>query len=479
MLRRGEKYRANLVVIGAGSGGLVSAYIAATLKAKVILIEKSKMGGDCLNTGCVPSKALIRAARACHQAREAARYGIDVGAVEVDFARVMARVQRVIKEIEPHDSVARYTALGVECIAGEARILSPHLVEVDSQRITTRSIIVATGAQPAVPAIPGLHTVDYLTSDSVWQLRELPRRLLVVGGGPIGCELAQAFSRLGSEVTVLDMAAQLLPRSDPDISQYVQQQFARENIGLELGAALQRFENGAAIFERGGREKTIAFDRVLLALGRKPNTTGLGLTELGLTLNAEGTIKVDRFMRTSVAGIYACGDVAGPYQFTHTASHQAWYASVNALLSGIKSFAVDYSVIPWVIFTDPEVAHVGQTETELRENHIDYEVVTYDIADLDRAIADGENRGVVKVLLKKGKDRMLGATIVGSHSGEMLPELVATMKHKKGLNSVLGTIHSYPTWSEANKYAAGAWRRSHAPRGLLEWVRRFHNFRRR
>jgi len=479
MAERAEKYQANLVVIGAGSGGLVSAYIAAAVKAKVILIEKSRMGGDCLNTGCVPSKALIRASKACFQAKEAAQFGISIDRVTVDFKQVMARVHQVIDEVRPHDSVERYTGLGVECIEGEAKILTPHLVEVNSQKITTRNIIVATGARPAVPDIPGLASIEYLTSDNLWQLQELPKKLLVVGGGPIGCELAQAFSRLGSQVTIVDMADKLLPRSDSDISTYVRRQFESESICLELGAQLVSFEGTVATIEREGKETAIEFDRVLIAVGRQANTSGFGLQELGVTLNPNGTIKVDKHMRTNIPSIFACGDVAGPYQFTHTASHQAWYASVNALLSGIKAFSVDYRVIPWVVFTDPEVAHVGQSETELSKKHIAYDTVTYDLSDLDRAIADGEQRGLVKVLLKKGKDKILGVTIVGSHSGEIIAEFVAAMRNKKGINSILGTVHSYPTWSEANKYAAGAWKRLNAPLGLLKWVGKFHNFRRR
>lgn len=474
-----DKYQANLVVIGAGSGGLVSAYIAAAVKAKVILIERDAMGGDCLNTGCVPSKALIRSAKACYQAKKAAEYGISVGSVEVDFGKVMARVHRVIDEIAPHDSIERYAKLGVECIQGEAKILSANMVEVNAQHISARHIIVATGAVPTVPKFPGLEKIDYLTSENLWGLNELPKRLLVLGGGPIGCELAQAFCRLGSKVTIVDMANKLLPRTAEDVSSLVQQQFIDEGIVLELGAKLQSFDVGTAIITRDGEDLCVDFDRVLIAVGRSANTQGFGLHEVGVELNKDGTIKVDDKMRSSINSIFACGDVAGPYQFTHTASHQAWYASVNALFSGFASFKVDYSTIPWVIFTDPEVAHVGQSESDLSDKNIDYDVMTYDIADLDRAIADGENKGLVKVLLKKGKDKILGVTIVGSHSGESIVEFVTAMKHNKGLNSILGTIHSYPTWSEANKYAAGNWKRANAPQFLLALVEKFHHRRRK
>lgn len=473
------KYDANIVVIGAGSGGLVSAYIAAAVKAKVFLVEKHKMGGDCLNTGCVPSKALIRAAKACYQAKHAAEYGISFSDVQVDFAKVMERVHRVIADVEPHDSIERYSELGVDCVQGEARILSPHEVQIGEQVISTRNIIVATGARPAVPLIEGLAELAYLTSDNLWELRELPKRLLVVGGGPIGCELAQAFSRLGSEVTVVDMADKLLPRSDKDVSELIEKQFKQENINLVLNASLKKFQAGFALVDINGVEHKVLFDKVIIAVGRQANTQGFGLQELGVELNKNGTISVDPYMRTNVKNIFACGDVAGPYQFTHTASHQAWYASVNALFSGFKKFKVDYSAIPWVIFTDPEVAHVGASENELNERSVDYELVSYDLSDLDRAIADGENKGMVKVLMKKGKDQILGATIVGSHSGELITEFVTAMKNGHGLNTILGTIHSYPTWSEANKYAAGVWKKNNAPERVLSWLRGFHRFRRR
>ncbi len=473
-----KKYDANLVVIGAGAAGLVSAYIASAVKAKVFLIEKHLMGGDCLNTGCVPSKALIRAAKLYHQIQNSERYGIVSSEVAVDFNAVMERVKSVVAEVEPHDSVERYESLGVDCVSGEATIVTPHLVRVGDREISTRHIIVATGARPAVPNIPGLADTAYLTSDNLWELKTLPKKLVVVGGGPIGCELAQAFSRLGSEVTVVDVANKLLPRADEDVSTFIAQQFAEENITLELGATLSSVKNNAATITRDGVEKSIPFDQILIAVGRQANTDGFGLQTLGVALNANGTIKVDPFLRTNINNILACGDVAGPYQFTHTASHQAWYACVNALFSSVKKFKVDYSVIPWVIFTDPEIAHVGQSETDLTHDNIAYEKVCYDLSDLDRAIADGDNHGFVKVMLKKGSDKILGATIVGAHAGELLPEFVMAMKNNIGLNKILGTIHSYPTWSEANKYVAGVWKKAHALEGLLKWVKRYHDFRR-
>ncbi len=474
-----KKYDANLVVIGAGAAGLVSAYIASAIKAKVFLIEKHLMGGDCLNTGCVPSKALIRAAKLHHQIQQSERYGIVSSEVSVDFDAVMGRVKSVIAEVEPHDSAERYQSLGVDCISGEATIVTPNLVKVGDRKISTRHIIVATGARPVIPNIPGLADSKYLTSDNLWELKTLPKKLVVVGGGPIGCELAQAFSRLGSDVTVVDVADKLLPRADDDVSAFIAQQFNEENIDLALDATLSSVKNNVATIESNGVETNIPFDQIVIAVGRQANTENFGLQELGVELNPNGTIKVDPFLRTNVKNILACGDVAGPYQFTHTASHQAWYASVNALFSGVKKFKVDYSVIPWVIFTDPEIAHVGRSESELVGERVDYEKVHYDLSDLDRAIADGDNRGFVKVMLKKGSDRILGATIVGAHAGELLPEFVMAMKNNIGLNKILGTIHSYPTWSEANKYVAGVWKKTHAPEGLLKWVKRYHDFRRR
>ncbi|RMF16851.1 MAG: pyridine nucleotide-disulfide oxidoreductase [Gammaproteobacteria bacterium] len=473
----------NLVVIGAGSAGLVTSYIAAAVKAKVTLIEKHKMGGDCLNTGCVPSKALIRSATLAQNIRESQAYGIQAGQPEVDFAAVMERVAGVIKTVEPHDSVERYTELGVECIQGAARILDPWRVEVNGKVLTTRHIVVATGARPFVPPIPGLETIDYYTSDTIWSLREPPKRLLVLGGGPIGCELAQSFNRLGIPVVQVDLAERIMPREDPDVSEAVQARFVDEGIELHLGCKAERFEKRAdgtsvLVATQGDQTVEIEFDKALLAIGRRANTSGSGLEELGVALNPNGTIAVNEYLQSSIPTIYACGDVAGPYQFTHTAAHQAWYAAVNTLFGTFRRFKVDYRVIPWATFTSPEVGRVGLNETDARAQGIDYEVTHYGIDDLDRAIADGEAHGFVKVLTVPGKDRILGATIVGYHAGELINEFVLAMKHGIGLNGILGTIHIYPTLSEANKYAAGNWKRAHAPQKLLEWVRRYHAWRR-
>ena len=470
----------NVVVIGAGSGGLVSAYIAAAVRASVTLIEKHKMGGDCLNTGCVPSKALLRSAKLLHQTREAPKYGLRSAQVEFEFSEVMERVQQVIQKIEPHDSVERYSQLGVDCIHGEAKITSPYTVEVAGRTLTTRNIIIATGARPLVPPIPGLDEVGYLTSDTLWALRELPPRLLVLGGGPIGSELAQAFARFGSQVIQVEMQDRIMAREDPEISEMVMQRFRAEGIELRTGhkATAFRIEDGEKILvaEHQGQEVRIGFDQVLVALGRVANTEGFGLEELGIPV--QRTVQTNEFLQALYPNIYAVGDVAGPYQFTHVAAHQAWFATVNALFGRFKRFRVDYSVIPWATFTDPEVARVGLNEQEAREQGIPYAVTTYGIDDLDRAIADSADYGLVKVLTEPGKDKILGATIVGEHAGDLIAEYILAMRHGLGMNKLLGTIHIYPTLAEANKFAAGEWKKAHAPERVLGWLQRYHAWQR-
>ncbi len=477
----------NLVVIGAGSGGLVTAYIAAAVKARVTLVEGHRMGGDCLNTGCVPSKALIRAARLVQQVRRAREFGIAGGQAEIDFAAVMQRVQRVIHEIEPHDSVERYTSLGVEVLQGHARITGPWSVEVTAgdgtrQQLATKNIVIAAGASPFVPPIPGLREAGCLTSDTVWGLTALPQRLLVLGGGPIGCELAQAFARLGSQVTQVEMAPRILGREDPEVADLVAASLQADGVRLLTGHEALRVETAAhgkrLVVRHAGTELEIEFDELLCAVGRSPRVSGYGLEELGIALTSRRTVETNGFLQTRFPNIYAVGDVAGPYQFTHAAAHQAWYAAVNALFGRFRRFKADYRVMPWTTFTDPEVARVGLSETEAREQGIAFEVTRYDLDDLDRAIADGAAHGFVKVLTVPGKDRILGATIVGEHAGDLLAEFVLAMKHGLGLNRILGTVHAYPTWAEANKYAAGAWKRAHAPQWLLEWVRRYHDWER-
>jgi len=476
----------NIIVIGAGSGGLVTAYIAAAVKAKVTLIEKHKMGGDCLNTGCVPSKALIRSAKWLSQLNRFQEFGIKKASAEFDFADIMERVQNVVKTVEPHDSIARYTELGVEVINGEAKIISPWEVQVNTndgiKTLTTRSIVIAAGARPLLPPIPGIDNINLLTSDNIWDLRELPKRLLVLGGGPIGSELAQSFARLGSQVTVVEMAPRLLVREDLEVSEAVAAKFRQEGIDLRLEHTAKEFiiENGENILiaEHQGTTVKLPFDQVLIALGRVANVKGYGVEELGITLSPSKTIDTNVFQETNYPNIYACGDVAGPYQFTHVAAHQAWYAAVNGLFGQFKKFRTDYSVIPWATFTDPEVARVGLNELDAKAQGIAYEVSTYGIDELDRAITDGEAHGFVKVLTQPGKDKILGVTIVGEHAGDLLAEFVLAMKHGIGLNKILATIHIYPTLAEANKYVAGVWKRKHAPQGLLSLVGKFHAWRR-
>lgn len=483
---RPRRFDRNLIVIGGGSAGLVSAYIGAAVKAEVTLIEKDRMGGDCLNTGCVPSKALIRSTRLLQQMRNAEHYGLRPVTPQFRFAEVMERVQSVIRAVEPHDSVERYTRLGVDCRQGEARMVSPYSVEITApdgtcSTLSARAIIIATGARPFIPPIPGLDEVGCLTSDTVWSLREQPRRLVVLGGGPIGCELSQCFARLGSEVVQVEMGERLMPREDPEVSELVRERFEGEGMRVLTGhqaVRVEQLDDGhALICAHEGEEIRIPFDRILCAVGRKPNTDDLGLKELGIGTNADGTLQTDEYLQTRYPNILACGDVAGPYQFTHTAAHQAWHATVNGLFGHLRRFRVDYSVIPWTTFTDPEVAHVGLNETEARERGVKYEVTRYGIDDLDRAIADGAAWGFVKVLTEPGKDRILGATIAGEHAGELITEFVTAMKRGLGLNKLLGTIHVYPTFSEANKYAAGNWKKAHTPQWLLGWLRRYHRWR--
>lgn len=480
--QRPSGYDYNIVVIGAGSAGLVSAYIATAIRAKVALIEKHKMGGDCLNTGCVPSKALIRSAKMLNYARRAQDFGFKSASVEFEFADVMERVQRIIKKIEPHDSVERYASLGVDCIEGAAKILSPYEVEVNGRVITAKNIVIATGARPLIPPLEGIEKINYLTSDTVWELRERPKKLAVLGGGPIGSELAQAFQRLGSQVTIIGRSERLQSREDPHISEIVMKSFRKDGITVLTSHVAKRFEvkdnKKYLVCENEGNEVNIEFDEVLVALGRVANISGFGLEDLEVHTTARGTVETNEFLQTNYPNIYACGDVAGPYQFTHMAAHQAWYVAVNALFNPMKKFKVNYSVVPWATFTDPEVARVGLNETEAKQKGIAYEVTTYGVDDLDRAIADDEDHGLVKVLTVPGKDKILGVTIVANHAGDLIAEFVSAMTHGLGLNKILGTIHIYPTLMEANKYAAGVWKKNHKPEKVLDWLQKFHTWRR-
>lgn len=475
-----KRFDRNLIVIGGGSAGLVSAYIAAAVNAKVTLIEKHKMGGDCLNTGCVPSKALIKSAKVASLFKRADEFGIKTENVGIDFSKVMQRVHSIINKIEPHDSIERYESLGVECIEGEAKITSPWTIEVNGKTLSAKSMIIATGARPFIPPIKGIEGINYLTSDNLWELRELPKRLIVLGGGPIGCELAQAFSHLGSHVIQIEMLPRIMVREDEEISAMISKRFTEEGVDIRSNHLAKEviIKDGRKILVCKYDNDTveIEFDEILVAVGRAANTSGFGLEELGVELNPNKTICVNEKLQTSIPNIFACGDVAGPYQFTHTAAHQAWYASVNALFGSFKKFKVDYSVIPWATFTDPEVARVGLNEQEAKEKGIAYEVTNYGIDDLDRAIAESEDHGVVKVLTVPGKDKILGVTIVGDHAGELITEYISAMKHGFGMNKILGTIHIYPTLSEANKFAAGVWKKANAPQALLKLVEKFHNW---
>ena len=479
--KKPKQFDTNLIVIGAGSGGLVSAYIGATLKARVTLIERDKMGGDCLNTGCVPSKAVIRAAKSMADMKKAAQLGIDVAAPQVDFARVMGRVQDVIKTIEPHDSVERFTGLGVDCLYGNAKLISPWVVDVDGQQISAEKIILASGARPTMPPIPGLDQVDPLTSETLWQLQDLPERLLIVGGGAIGCELAQAFQRLGSQVTLAEMQPQLLPRDDQQVATFMQDCLECEGVRVLTNYGAQKFESQAgqrsaelcSSAEPAAESLQIEFDLVLVAIGRTANTESLGLEALGIPLNANGTITTDDYLRTCYPNILACGDVVGPYQLTHAASHQAWFAAVNGLLGRFKKFRVDYRIMPQVVFTDPQIGRVGLNQRDAAAQGIEVEITQYDLSDLDRAIADNDAHGYIQVLTVPGKDRILGATIVGPQAGELINEFVLAMKHNLGLNKLLATIRSYPTLSEGNRFVAGEWKRKHVPHRLLAILQRY------
>ena len=481
---RPKAFDRNLVVIGAGSAGLVSSLIAATVKARVTLVEAHQMGGDCLNTGCVPSKAIIKSAKVAHQMRHAEKYGLAAQQPEVPFKAVMARVLETIRTIEPHDSVERYEGLGVDVVKGYARIIDPWTVEIarndgGTQRLTTRSIIIASGAEPVVPDIPGIAESGYVTSETLWttfaELDEAPRRIAVLGGGPIGCELSQAFARLGSAVTQIERGDRVLAREDDDVSAIARASLEEAGVRVLTGHKAVRIEDRTLIAEQGGQEVRVPFDALIVAVGRKARLTGFGLEDIGV--DVAKTVVTDEFLATKFPNIFAAGDVAGPYQFTHTASHQAWYASVNALFGTFRKFKADYRVIPAVTFLDPEVARVGLNEREAAEQGIAVEVTRYDLDDLDRAIAESETKGFVKVLTPAGgKDTVLGVTIVGAGAGELLAEYVLAMKHGIGLNKILGTIHAYPTMVEANKFAAGNWKKAHKPEGLLKWVERYHTW---
>ena len=483
---RPRRFDRNLIVIGGGSAGLVSSLIAATVNAKVTLVEAKQMGGDCLNTGCVPSKALLASAHVAHAMKTAEAYGLASVRADVDFPAVMARVRGVISTIEPKDSVERYTGLGVDVLEGYAKIVDPWTVEIamndgGTQRLTTRSIVIAAGAEPVVPPIPGIEASGFLTSETLWdefsKLSQIPARIAVLGGGPIGCELAQAMARLGSRVSLVEMGERILPNEDADAAAIAQQALENSGVSVLTGHKAVRIDGSdILIAEAGGLEREIGYDALIVAVGRKARLTGYGLENIGI--DTDRTIVTNGSLATKFPNILAAGDVAGPYQFTHVASHQAWYATVNALFGNLRKFRADYRVIPHVTYCDPEIARVGLSEAEAIHNGVEHEVTRFEMAESDRALAEGESAGFVKVLTPPGKDTILGVTIVGAHAGELLAEYALAMRHKLGLNKILQTVHAYPTLAEANKFAAGEWRKAHKPDRLLDLAGKYFAWRR-
>ncbi len=487
--QRPKSFDRNLIVIGAGAAGLVSSYIAAAVKAKVTLVEAHKMGGDCLNYGCVPSKAFIKSAKLVHHLRNGEHYGLEGAEAKFRFSKVMGRVHNVIAAVEPHDSVERYTGLGVEVLKGYATLVDPWTVEIqlnDGEKIklTSRAIIIAAGAEPFVPPLPGIENSGFLTSDTLWDeladYEEPPKKLVILGGGPIGCELSQSFARLGSSVSQVERGSRIMGREDEEVSAFAKASLEQDGVQVLTGHSALRCERDGEetfiVVEHEGKETRLVYDVLICAVGRSARLKGYGLEKLGIP--TDRTVVTNDYLETLYPNIFAAGDIAGPYQFTHTAGHQAWYAAINSLFGEWKKFKVDYSVIPWTTFIDPEVARVGLNEQEAREKGVDYEITRFDIGELDRAIADGTDRGFIKVLTKPGKDKILGVTIVGEHGGDLLAEFVLAMKHGLGLNKILGTIHTYPTLAESNKYVAGEWKRAHTPEKLLVWIERYHNWKR-
>lgn len=479
----------NMIVIGAGAGGLVTSYIAAAVKAKVTLIEAGEMGGDCLNTGCVPSKAIIKSAKVAQQMRQAEKYGLQNTPVQFSFKKVMARVQQVVADIAPHDSVERYTNLGVEVIKGYAKLIDPWTVEIKlndggTQTLTARTLVIATGARPFVPPLPGIEETGYVTSDTLWnkfaELDEAPKKLVVLGGGPIGCELAQSFARLGSNVTQIEMAERVMIKEDLEVSKFAHEALTQSGVNILTSHQALRCEarNGKKfiVVKHNDNEIDIEYDELLCAVGRSARLEGYGLETLGIETSR--TVVTNEYLETLYPNIFAAGDIVGPYQFTHVAAHQGWYAAVNGLFGQFKKFKVDYRVIPWTTFIDPEVARVGINEQEAIEKGIDYEITRFEFEELDRAITESANNGFIKVITPKGKDKILGVTVVSEHAGDLIAEFVLAMKHGLGLNKILGTIHSYPTWAEGNKYAAGEWKRAHAPEKVLNMLEKYHAWRR-
>ena len=484
-----KKFDRNMIVIGAGAGGLVTSYIAAAVKAKVTLIEAGEMGGDCLNTGCVPSKAIIKSAKIAQQMRHGENYGLENTTPQFSFKKVMARVHQIIADIAPHDSIERYTNLGVEVLKGYGKLIDPWTVEIklndgSTQTLTARTLVIATGARPFVPPLPGIEETGYVTSDTLWskfaELDEAPKKLVVLGGGPIGCELAQSFARLGSSVTQVEMTQRVMIKEDVEVSAFAHQSLTDSGVNILTSHQALRCEAREGkkylVVKHNDTEIDIEYDELLCAVGRSARLKGYGLEELGIETNR--TIVTNDYLETLYPNIFAAGDIVGPYQFTHVAAHQGWYAAVNGLFGHFKKFKVDYRVIPWTTFIDPEVARVGLNEQEAIDKGIDYEITRFEFEELDRAITESANNGFIKVITPKGKDKILGVTVVSGHAGDLIAEFVLAMKHGLGLNKILGTIHSYPTWAEGNKYAAGEWKRNHAPQTVLNMLEKYHAWRR-
>ena len=484
-----KKFDRNMIVIGAGAGGLVTSYIAAAVKAKVTLIEAGEMGGDCLNYGCVPSKAVIKSAKIAEQIRHGENYGLENATPQFSFKKVMARVHKVIADVAPHDSVERYTNLGVDVVKGYGKLIDPWTVEIKlndggTQTLTARTIVIATGARPFVPLLPGIEETGYVTSDTLWnkfaELDEAPKKLVVLGGGPIGSELAQSFARLGSSVTQIEMAERIMIKEDLEVSTFAHEALTESGVNILTSHQALRCETRDGkkyiVVKHNDKEIDIEYDELLCAVGRSARLKGYGLEELGIETNR--TVVTNEYLETLYPNIFAAGDIVGPYQFTHVAAHQGWYAAVNGLFGHLKKFKVDYRVIPWTTFIDPEVARVGLNEQDAKDKGIDYEITRFEFEELDRAITDSATKGFIKVITPKGKDKILGVTVVSEHAGDLIAEFVLAMKHGLGLNKILGTIHSYPTWAEGNKYAAGEWKRAHAPEKVLNLLEKYHTWRR-
>ena len=482
--------RYNIVVIGAGTAGLITAVIAASLGAKVALIEKHLMGGDCLNVGCVPSKGVIRAARAWADLRRATEFGLHIPAgVKYDFGAVMARMRKLRARISRNDSARRYTKLGVDVYIGSGRFLGFDTVQVEgpagNRTLTFAKAAVCTGARAAVPDTPGLQEAGYLTNETVFSLTELPQRLGVIGAGPIGCELAQAFARFGSQVYLIESTHGILPNEDRDAAEIVQQQMLRDGVKLRCCARhlkVEKLDSGKRLtVDSHGQQYDVIVDEILIGVGRTPNVEKIGLETAGVSYDKNG-VRVNTRLQSTNPKIFAAGDVCSRYKFTHAADAMAQIVIQNALFPHPLNLGyanVDALVMPWCTFTEPEVAHVGMYEKEAKEKGIEVETYTYKLDEVDRAILDGEDEGFARVHMKKGTDKILGATIVAAHAGDMIGEFSVAMKAGAGAKTIAGTIHPYPTQAEVNKKVVNLWRKAHFTQGtknmlmkLFAWMRR-------